>query len=555
MSINIWGKRMIQIDQRAKLKTSTAMVFGAGRRLFLISIFVALGMADSLPAQPQESDAPDSGVRFIAADVHASVQPSDRLRMSVTPPGRFEIRSASMLDLIQIAYGTTADRVLGGPGWLAADRFDIVAAASPATSVDSEYRMLRSLLSERFGLNVHNESRPLPAFSLSVTKLKAGVRPAPESATGTCRQGGGDVTYLAYSCQGLTMARFAEVLPEIATSYVSGKPVMDKSGLEGAWTFSLSFTPMAQAGTMGSDAITLFDALEKQLGLHLVATTVSGSVLVVDKVSQRPADNPEDTMAKLPPPVSAFEFAVIRSSDPSSTGESGFSIKAGGILGISHMNLRQLIAMAWNIRPERMAGPQKTLDGNAFDINARAPADPITGQRALDTEAIKLMMQSLLNDRFRLRTHTEDRLLDAYVLTMSASKLRKADPANRFDCQGSTTTEHGSRTRLLTCRNATMKQLAAALVRVAAGYFSSIPVVDESNPAEAFDFELNFSTASTAQANADLGASGGLTDKGPGNAISIFDALREQLGIRLDLRKRPLPVLVVDQLEAQPTDN
>ena len=74
--------------------------------------------------------------------------------------GNYEVYYATMVDLIRLAYGVTADKVTGGPNWLEMDRFDVVAKAPPSTTPEAARQMLRTLLADRFTLVVEQASRP-----------------------------------------------------------------------------------------------------------------------------------------------------------------------------------------------------------------------------------------------------------------------------------------------------------------------------------------------------------------------------------------------------------
>ncbi len=84
--------------------------------------------------------------------------------------GRYEIRTATMADLVSTAYGVDQDKVLGGPTWLEMDRFDVVAKLPAGSTPDSQKLMLQSLLAERFKLVVHNDVKPLPTYALTASK-------------------------------------------------------------------------------------------------------------------------------------------------------------------------------------------------------------------------------------------------------------------------------------------------------------------------------------------------------------------------------------------------
>ncbi len=117
------------------------------------------------------------------------------------------------------------------------------------------------------------------------------------------------------TCQNMTMAQFAEKLKNIAPGYIHS-PVLNATGLEGGYDFTLIFTPAglarsggegrggrgggeggppaSDAATAASDpngAFTLFEAIEKQLGLKLEAQKRPVSVLVIDRAEQKPIEN------------------------------------------------------------------------------------------------------------------------------------------------------------------------------------------------------------------------------------------------------------------------
>jgi len=84
--------------------------------------------------------------------------------------GVYQIQTATMVDLIKTAYGVDADTVLGGPSWLELDRYDIFAKGPASTSAEAAKLMLQALLADRFTLQLHRDSRPLPGFALTVRK-------------------------------------------------------------------------------------------------------------------------------------------------------------------------------------------------------------------------------------------------------------------------------------------------------------------------------------------------------------------------------------------------
>ena len=110
------------------------------------------------------------------ADVHA-IPPivNDNLEQisgGLMRGGRYELRRATMVDLITTAYGVSTDKVVGGPSWLEMDRYDVIAKVPEDATLPAVKLMLRSLLAERFALAAREDKKPLPAFALTAGKKR-----------------------------------------------------------------------------------------------------------------------------------------------------------------------------------------------------------------------------------------------------------------------------------------------------------------------------------------------------------------------------------------------
>src|SRR5579863_2336602 len=109
----------------------------------------------------------EDGPKFEAADVHVSAKTTNAfLRNSPVHAGRYEIKTATMVDLVHLAYGYDSDKVLGGPNWLEMDRFDITAKVPAGSNPETQKEMLQALLQDRFHLVTRKEIRPLLTFAL-----------------------------------------------------------------------------------------------------------------------------------------------------------------------------------------------------------------------------------------------------------------------------------------------------------------------------------------------------------------------------------------------------
>ena len=214
-----------------------------------------LGISSAFGQQP----------RFKSADVHASTATFFAQSFGgVLREGRYINRDATMLNLIEAAYNVSEDNISGGPGWVNLDLFDVIATVPDGTSQPSANLMLQSLLADRFGLVVHNGTRPAPRYVLTVAKGGSKLKPASTSGTPGCqsvRQSGapapGDLAStpnVRVACRNLTAAGIAENLRGMAACYLD-HDVIDSTKLEGSWDFDLEWTPRAVLAAKGSDGI------------------------------------------------------------------------------------------------------------------------------------------------------------------------------------------------------------------------------------------------------------------------------------------------------------
>jgi uncharacterized protein (TIGR03435 family) len=178
------------------------------------------------------------------------------------------VRNRSLRTVIAFAYDVDRGSVVGGPDWLDKQTYDIVAHAHTAVKSGNDMLpLVKTLLAERFGLQVHPDVRPLPAFVLSVdqggSKLSpGGHHPNPGIWAND------DVFVATY----ITLKAFTQDL-----SLNMGGPVLDQTGLSGTYDFTLRGPRTPEA---------LPAEVQEQLGLHLAAVTAPINVIVVDNVRE-----------------------------------------------------------------------------------------------------------------------------------------------------------------------------------------------------------------------------------------------------------------------------
>src|SRR5580658_10251457 len=112
------------------------------------------------------SQSPETAPKFEIADVHVSAKTTNPyVRIGTVRGERYEVKLATMVDLIRIAYDFDPDKVLGGPTWLEMDRFDVLAKVPADSSPETLKPMLQTLLADRFKLVVHKDTKALPTYA------------------------------------------------------------------------------------------------------------------------------------------------------------------------------------------------------------------------------------------------------------------------------------------------------------------------------------------------------------------------------------------------------
>jgi len=210
--------------------------------------------------------------------------------------------------------------------------------------------------------------------------------------------------------------------------------------------------------------------------------------------------------------------------------------------------MKNLIMVAWDVPEIMLAGQPKWFETERYDIVAKAPASVSVSGAPIDIDALRGMLRNLLIDRFKLKTHTEDQPVQVYALLSPKreNKLKKADPSSRSSCKMSIAapTASAATMRVYVCQNTTMAQLAEKLQGSAGGYIDR-PIVDVTGLEGGWDFTFTFSPRNVFDA----------ATNDPNGSLSLFEAIDKQLGLKLEMQKHPVPVLVIDQVEQKPTEN
>jgi uncharacterized protein (TIGR03435 family) len=233
-----------------------------------------------------------------AGPVGARKSEAAPVRSSGADPILFSRRNATLASLIQAAYHLKAQQVIG-PDWLTTERYEVVARISERATAEQQMIMLKNLLTERFQIKLHRETRDLPIFEMVVAKGGSKLKEPAQGADALpeLRIGGpmrlsvkDGANWVVLREQG-TLSGLAERL-----SAVAGRPILDRTGLKGNYDFALNWAPPARpdpadASAPADPAVNLAAALESQLGLKLEAKKAPLEVLVIDHAEKNPADN------------------------------------------------------------------------------------------------------------------------------------------------------------------------------------------------------------------------------------------------------------------------
>ncbi|HLK67866.1 MAG TPA: TIGR03435 family protein [Bryobacteraceae bacterium] len=538
----------------------------SGTRLALLSLLT------TMPVLTQEP-------KFEIADVHASTTAHSFAQNfgGVLRNGRYVNRDATMLNLIEAAYGVTEDTISGGPGWLDSDLFDVIAKVPEGTKLATANTMLQTLLADRFKLVVRHDSGAVPRYVLSVGKSGSKLKVASGSGNAGCQPKGGggrgvpgdpaSQPNIQMACHDMTAQDIADNLRQMAGGYLDHE-VIDATKLEGSWDFDLEWTGRGALAAKGADGISIFDAVDKQLGLKLELKNVPMPCLVIQSVNRKPTENPDGVATALAVAAARFEAATIKPANPDGrpmvgllyTGAS--QMKAGG-------KLHDLIAIALQIPPniagDMLVGIPKAADSQHWDITAKVPstgegAPNVVGGRPLPPPlSVGLeMLRGLLVDEFELKTHTENREVTVYALTVGSNKpkLTQADESERSGCKpdGNAPKPVTNMGPMIVCKNTTMAELAENLQQMASAYIDH-PIVDATGLQGGWNFLIGWTPRRMLQGppapNPNPPAAG-IAEATDPNGISVFEAVEKELGLKLVKQKRSMPVIVVDHVDEKP---
>jgi len=531
---------------------------------------VLLHTVSILPAQQAPAD-------LLIVDVHRSPYRASITYTLNISHQRFDMRNATILNLIDFARGQPDDdgredtSIAGGPTWLDFDRYDIAAlvpslkAANSVGSQANPYAQLepivQRILAERFHLKSHSENRPLPGYIMTVSKDGAKLTPAKDpSAPNNCQttQDKSAPPQILITCTSETVAQFLTTF-----SSTFRHPILDRTGLDKPYDFTLKFSS-DQLQTRQDSINAYIDVITKQLGLIITPGAIPQPAIVVDAV-ERPTPNPPD-IARLIPALPDLELEVA-SIRPAANDEPQSRIRpTGSQITFTSYVMQELLRFAWQLPTGAMLGNVPPWVSQArYTILVKLPPEVDARILSQDQDQLTNMLQKLLVDRFQIKYHWGEQIQDGWILSAGTPRMKKADPNSRTFCKhGPPEGGHDVRTAdspfdaEFHCQNVTMAQFADLAQSMAKSEVKN-RVPNKTGLTGSYDFTLYYTTghkmrldAITAQA---LRQAGNPSSSDPIVGLSVEDAFRKQLGLKLEKHRGSYPALILDHIEQTPTEN
>lgn len=281
-------------------------------------------------------------------------------------------------------------------------------------------------------------------------------------------------------------------------------------------------------------------------GNSIVGNWTQGTPLPLTFVRATPETAWEIPAPPPPPKLMAanadpsFEVATIKPNNSGKPGLQGLVLRGRNFETVNS-SLGDLISFAYEVQKEQIVNAPAWVNSDRYDITAipDEPGEP-------NPEQVRVMIRKLLANRFRLEFHREKRDLPAYVLTIAKNgeKLKPSEVKGPLPGLGM---RPGSGGLMILVRNATMGDFATFMQSLVLDR----PMVDQTGLAGKYDFHFTF-TPNDSQFNGHppLQPKTGA----PYSAPDLFEALQQQLGLKVESRKTPVGVIVIDRAD-HPTPN
>ena len=291
----------------------------------------------------------------------------------------------------------------------------------------------------------------------------------------------------------------------------------------------------------------VFGSRRKRLLAGLLVAAVLILFSLATATPSRAQSEPQNTAAPSPP--YEYEAASIKpSKGPAPGGKIGVWAAPDGF-SAWFITLQQIISVAYGVERFQISGGPSWLPSERFDIEAKMDAATADALEKLSQDqrglAGQQMLQTLLANRFQLTVHRETNELTIYklVIAKGGPKLREAKPDGTHPGAGSM--QGSVLSGKVTAQAVPIAELAHELTQML-GH----PVLDKTELKGVYDFELQFTPDDRLQPPSGRAPNERLPPPpADSNAPSLFDALKEQLGLKLESGKGPVEVIVIDHVE------
>jgi uncharacterized protein (TIGR03435 family) len=255
--------------------------------------------------------------------------------------------------------------------------------------------------------------------------------------------------------------------------------------------------------------------------------------------------------------VPVFDVVSVK-PNKSDDGMMRTMFKPDGYSG-TNVPLKLLIQMAYGIRQDLISGGPGWVESTGYDFDAKVAGPDVDALKKLSPEQRRSMLQPALADRFKLKVHTETKQLPVYELVVAkgGSKLKEASPGDTY-ANGIKGPDGTSRPGMMRFSPGQLTAQAVPMTSLTNLLSQQLhrTVLDKTGLTGKYDLELNW----TPDQGADpmfKGADGAQPRAEPApdsSGPSIFTALQEQLGLKLQSGKGPVETLVIDHVE-MPSEN
>jgi uncharacterized protein (TIGR03435 family) len=316
VSVNECGTHNPKCNKRSRSNLVGLLAFGVPMVLSSLS-------TNTSRARSQTQDTVALTPAYEVASIKPNKSADDRTKLMYSPDG-LTGTNVTVQMLVRLAFGVQDNQISGAPSWVNSESYNIEAkmdrsAADEMRKMSEEERkaarqqMLQALLADRFGLTLHHETKDLPVYALVIAKNGPKLRKAKPGDTYT--DGFKGIDGLPAGPHNMVLRGRGEFKAQAqpisalvrALSHALGRPVLDKTGLTGSYDITLEWTPdeihsttmkdpargqQPADSTLASEpsGLSIFTAIQEQLGLKLESQKGVTEVLVIDHV-EKPSEN------------------------------------------------------------------------------------------------------------------------------------------------------------------------------------------------------------------------------------------------------------------------